>query len=290
MNSSLDINNNMIVYRTKFILPCGNVFYYVGKDMKDNKKYLGSGKLLPWFVKNSIYIQKITIERVECRYRLIDRENFWLKKLNCAENKQYLNIKGYSSGGSLIINTNKWKTSLLQSIPRRIESYKKTRANFSVDKKREISRNISIGVKKAKLRETDIEKKARKKKELLTKSMRTVEQRKRESYLKSQSSKLTAANRSAEEWVLYGKKVSEGVKRYKKSLSKEDKEKIIVSYRTTMYKKNGMYSYISVVRNMIPKKSSLEIFHFLKSQNIKTHHICVKKFIDFLNSYPNIGI
>ena len=280
----------MIIYRTKFVLPGGNIFYYVGKDVKNNKAYLGSGKLLPWFIKNSIYIQKITIEQVDSKDKLIERENFWLKKLNCSESKNYLNVKGYSSGGTVIINKDKWKTSLLLSIPKRIESYKKTRASFSINRKREISRNISIAVREAQLKQTELEKKVRKEKELLTKSRRTKEQRARESYLKSQATKLAAANRSPEEWVLYSEKVSKGVKRYKASLSTEDKEKTIMIYRETMYKKNGMYEFISIVRDMIPHRSSLEIFHFLKSQGIKTHHICVKGFIDFIEKYTKLFV
>lgn len=280
----------MVIYRTKFVLPSGDIFYYVGKDVKTDKAYLGSGKLLPWFIENSIYIQKITIEQVDSKDKLIERENFWLKKLNCSESRDYLNIKGYSSGGAVIINKDKWKTSLLLSLPKRIESYKKTRASFSINRKREISRNISIAVKEAQLKYTELEKKVRKEKELLTKSRRTKEQRARESYLKSQATKLVAANRSPEEWVLYGEKVSKGVKRYKASISTEDKERIIMIYRETMYKKNGMYDFISIVRDMIPHRSSLEIFHFLKSQGIKTHHICVKGFIDFIEKYTKLFI
>ena len=280
----------MIIYRTKFVLPNGKIFYYVGKDIKNNKKYLGSGKLLPWFIRNSIYTQKITIESVNSKNELIERENFWLKKLKCSISENYLNIQGYSSGGAIIINKDKWKTSLRMASPKRINSYKKTRACFSANKKLEISRNISNAVKYAISQQSNEEKKARKYRELLTKSKHTKEQRDHESYLKSQAAKSTSLNRTPEERITYCQKVSDGVRRYKASLSTEDKKNIIKLYRTTMYKKNGMYEYISTVCNMIPYKSSLEIFHFLKSQNIKTHHICVKRFIDFLKKYFIINI
>lgn len=180
--------------------------------------------------------------------------------------------------------------SIQRAIPVRIDSYKRTRSNFSEVRKKEISSNISIAVKKAKSLETDLQKKIRKDKELLTKSNRTFEQRERESLLKSQASKLVAANRSADEWVEYGRKVSEGVKRYKSLMTDQEKEKVVMVYRETMYRKNGMYNYITIVRDMIHHKSSLEIFHFLKSQGIKTHHVCVKGFIDFIEKYTKLYV
>lgn len=180
--------------------------------------------------------------------------------------------------------------SIQRAIPARIDSYKRTRSNFSEIRKAEISSNISIAVKKAKSLETDLQKKIRKDKEILTKSNRTLEQRERESLLKSQAAKLVAANRSADEWIEYGRKVSEGVKRYKSLMTDQEKEKVIMMYRETMYKKNGMYNYIAIVRDMMSDKSSLEIFHFLKARGIKTHHICVKGFIDFIEKYTKLFI
>jgi hypothetical protein len=198
---------------------------------------------------------------------------------------------------------NKWKVTISDplikekmlenirtAIPRRINSYKRTRSRFSTTKKAEISRNISIAVRKARSKETKLQRTMRKEKELLTKSNRTKEQREHESRLKSQSSRLAAANRTVDEWVEYGKKVSEGVKRYRASQTVEDKEKITMMYRETMYKKNGMYDYINTIRDMISCKSSLEIFHFLKARGIKTHHICVKGFIDFIEKYTKLII
>jgi hypothetical protein len=280
----------MIIYRTKFVLNTGDVFYYVGKDVKNNKSYIGSGKLLPWFIKNSIYIHKTIIGRASSTEELNTLENYWLQKLKCAEQYNYLNIKGYSSGGVIITNRDKWLISLRLSTPKRVEAYKKTRNNWNKEKKREVSHNISIGVKNAFAKVSPDIKYLRKQKEMHTKKQRTPEQKKHESYLKSQSSKRAAKDRASDihKQMDYSHRVSEGVKRWRNNLSADEITNITFKYKKTMYTKNGMLAYESQVREMIYKNTSIEIYHFLKSKNIKTHHICVKKFIDFLKEYSII--
>jgi hypothetical protein len=172
--------------------------------------------------------------------------------------------------------------------PKRVEAYKKTRNNWSKEKKQKVSHNISIGVKKAFINTPQHIKDLRKQKEMNTKEQRTQEQKKHESYLKSQSSKRVAKERASDtnKQAEYSQRVSEGVKKWRNSLSTNDNKNITFKYKKTMYTKNGMLSYEVQIREMIHKNTSIEIFHFLKSKNIKTHHICVKKFIDFLIDNP----
>lgn len=278
----------------------------------------------------SIIKSKDTLYTTSNRVDLIEAEKKFILENNAVTDKRYLNLTSGGEGGNTFITKTeeeirsimqkrsqtmamnphlimrriqKWRDtmamphvrekttcSIRRSQPKRIENYKKTRSGFSEAKKQEISENISRAVKESKLRETELEKRDRKQKELLTKSQRSLDQRMNESQLKSRSAKLVAANRTAEEWVEYGQKVSVGVKRYKSSLSKEEKEKTVMLYRETMYRKNGMYDYMDIIRDMLETKSSIEIFHFLKSKGIKTHHICVKGFIDFIRSYTKLSI
>lgn len=295
---------------------------YVGSGLVLNRYYKKYGK--------SIIKSKDILYETTDRKALIEAEKRFILESDAVNSKKFLNLTSGGDGGNTFAGktkeevqrimlkrqltldadpsimerrVTKWKATIsdplikekmLESIrvatPRRINSYSRTRSSFSTTKKAEISRNISIAVRKVKSKETELQRKMRKEKELLTKSNRTKEQREHESRLKSQSSKLVAANRSIDEWVEYGKKVSEGVKRYKSSLTLADKEKITMLYRETMYKKNGMYDYINTIRDMMSDKSSLEIFHFLKARGIKTHHICVKGFIDFIEKYTKLFI
>lgn len=74
---------------------------YIGSDSKDNPKYLGSGKLLQRAITKygKDKFIKETIEIVEDRNLLKEREEYWLRKLNCAESDDYYNIVSNYLGG-----------------------------------------------------------------------------------------------------------------------------------------------------------------------------------------------
>jgi hypothetical protein len=281
----------MVIYRTKFVLECGQVFYYVGKDMLNNKKYIGSGKLIPWFKNNSIYIQKTIIDRAKTKEELTRLENYWLQKLNCCKQYNYLNIKGYSSGGSTVTDKQKWLIALRLSIPKRIQSYKNTRKKWNIIKRNQVSANISKAVRQAIKAIPQQLKNGRKLKEMNTKNNRSKEQKIQESYLKSEASKRAAESRRVDpaKHAEYCQKVSNGVKSWYSTRSTEEIINTKFKYKKTMYSKNKMLDFEYTVREMIAdSKSSLDIYHFIKSKGINTHHICVKKYIDFLKMYSII--
>jgi hypothetical protein len=276
----------VIIYRTKFILKDNRIFYYVGKDAKNNKKYLGSGKLIPWFKQNSIYIQKIIIDTARTKNELTLKENYWLNQLDCCNSQNYLNITGYSSGGQIIKNYDKWKLSLKLAVPKRVESYKRACAKRTKEEKLILSKKLSEANKRyQKNMPVDI-RKARKIKELETKSKRTTPQRNHESRLKSTASKKTWEARKANnnDMKEYSEKVSCGVKRYKASETAELKLKRQYLYQQSMYRRTGLLDYRDTVLDLLNQnKDSYDIYRYMKENtSLHVYHVGIKKFIEFV--------
>jgi len=81
----------MIIYET-FNLVNGKK--YVGQDINNDPKYLGSGNLLRRAIKKygkeSFY--KVTIENCSSQKELDEREIFWIKKLDAVNSPEFYNI------------------------------------------------------------------------------------------------------------------------------------------------------------------------------------------------------
>lgn len=264
-------------------------------------------------------------------FELNEAEKFFIQIFNAATNKNYLNIAIGGEGGNtfagltsqqidtamqkreLFYKNNphileqrvekfkktfntpevrlRWKQNLMNSQPKKIEAYKKTYQDKTIEQKNIISKNISDAVKKYHLNVSEHIKQERKEKEMKTKSLRTSEQKSHESRLKSEASKKAAIIRSSdsEKKAEYSTKVSNGVKQWRSSQTVEEREKAALKYKLTCYTKNGMLQHELQVRDMLlNNKSSLEIFHFLQNAGVNTHHICVKGFIDFLKTEANL--
>jgi hypothetical protein len=73
----------------------------VGSDSKNNDKYLGSGKLLNRAIEKygRDYFVKEILETVDDNTLLKEREEFWLKELDCANSDKYYNIVPNYLGG-----------------------------------------------------------------------------------------------------------------------------------------------------------------------------------------------
>lgn len=282
------INTNMVVYRSKFVLLNNEVYYYVGKDKHNNKSYFGSGSLVPWFERHAIYKQKIIIDTADTFEEMGEKEEYWINRLGCVESKNYLNIKPGGSGGC-DYNYNKWKLSMIAATPKRVESYKKTVRNRSRHEQLLVSKNISRGVKRAFSKIPEEVHRERHQRSVETYKNKTMEEKEEISRKISIASKRVASERKRdpERDLEYRIKVSEGVSKYRSEReTDQQKEERKRKYRESMYSKNGMLAYVDQVISMIKEsKPSLEIYHYLKSQGIKTHHICVKGFLDFIQKY-----
>jgi hypothetical protein len=87
-----------VVYKTTNLI---NGKMYVGSDSKNNDKYLGSGKLLNRAIKKygREHFVKNILEVVDDTNLLKEREEFWLKELDCANSDKYYNIVPNYLGG-----------------------------------------------------------------------------------------------------------------------------------------------------------------------------------------------
>ena len=89
----------MIIYKTVNLL---NNKFYIGKDVKNNPNYLGSGLKLKRAIKK-YGIENFKKEIIECcdtRKKLNEREIFWIEKLNSQNPKIGYNISNGGDGGS----------------------------------------------------------------------------------------------------------------------------------------------------------------------------------------------
>lgn len=92
----------MIIYKTTNLL---NGKFYIGKDEKNNPKYLGSGKILKLAInKNGVEnFKKEILEECPTKKELNEREKYWITKLS-ATTLGY-NIAEGGTGGKTKFNT-----------------------------------------------------------------------------------------------------------------------------------------------------------------------------------------
>lgn len=104
----------MIIYKTTNIV---NGKIYIGQDLHNNKKYLGSGKILKTaLIKygKENFVKEI-LEECNNKEQLNEREKFWIEKFNSRNRKIGYNI---SSGGVYgdTITTNPNKNKIIEKI------------------------------------------------------------------------------------------------------------------------------------------------------------------------------
>lgn len=88
----------MIIYKTTNKID-GKI--YVGKDVKDNPTYLGSGFILKRAIKKygkENFLKEI-LERCHTIEQLDDREKYWIAKLNASDRKIGYNLTDGGTGG-----------------------------------------------------------------------------------------------------------------------------------------------------------------------------------------------
>jgi hypothetical protein len=93
----------MIIYKTTNTV---NNKFYIGKDVKNNPSYLGSGLLLNKAIEKygkSAFIKEV-IEQCDNPTVLAEREKYWIKKFNATDRKIGYNIAFGGLGGDTFTN------------------------------------------------------------------------------------------------------------------------------------------------------------------------------------------
>tara|TARA_R110000782_G_scaffold1071_2_gene3840 strand:- start:55 stop:771 length:717 start_codon:yes stop_codon:yes gene_type:complete len=90
----------MIVYITENLI---NGKKYIGKDSKNNSKYLGSGRMLIEAIKTygRENFKKTIIEYCSNDEDLSIRESFWIKEYNALKSNDFYNLVDFSAGWNL---------------------------------------------------------------------------------------------------------------------------------------------------------------------------------------------
>jgi group I intron endonuclease len=90
----------MVIYITENLI---NGKKYIGKDSKNDPKYIGSGQLLLKDIKKygKENFKKSIIEYCKDDEELSIRESFWIKKHNALQKDDYYNIVDFSAGWNL---------------------------------------------------------------------------------------------------------------------------------------------------------------------------------------------
>jgi hypothetical protein len=96
----------MVIYQTINII---NNKKYIGKDKNNNPKYLGSGTYLKKSIKKygKLHFKKEIIEYCIDENHLKEREEYWLKYYDVANNPLFYNATNFSSGNTNITNKHK---------------------------------------------------------------------------------------------------------------------------------------------------------------------------------------
>ena len=267
------------------------VRYYIGKCRTGDMSYMGSGKILMRYYKKygkNIIKHKEILFETDSEEELREAEIKYIRESNAVIDPAFLNIYTGGEGGIKLHAEayNNWLLKLRAARPQGIIKYKQTCSKRTDTQKILISSNISTAVKAAIAKIPTEIRIARHKKSVDTYVNRSAHQKLIEQQRKSAAAKRVAAERTTEQWIDYGLKVSAGVKNYRSKRTPDEKIKHIRAYRTTMYLKNGMLILRDTVCELIRQETpSIEIFKYIRSTGIHTHHNCVKLFIDFLKSY-----
>ncbi len=123
----------MIIYK---IINKVNNKIYIGKDLNNNPKYFGSGKLLKLAIKKygKENFEKIILEHCSSGKELCEKEIYWIKKLNSTNRNIGYNITFGGAGGDTFTN-NPNKNAIIEKL--RIKASGKT---HSIETKNKISK------------------------------------------------------------------------------------------------------------------------------------------------------
>jgi group I intron endonuclease len=104
----------MVIYKTTNLV---NGKFYIGKDVKNKKSYLGSGKVLKQAIQKygKDNFKKEILERCNTLEELDEREKYWIKELKAIENGYNLTEGG--TGGDTWTNNRKHVHPLVGRIP-----------------------------------------------------------------------------------------------------------------------------------------------------------------------------
>lgn len=93
----------MVVYQTTNLV---NGKKYIGRDMYNNPKYLGSGKLLNKAIDKygKENFKKIILQECKSIEELKQAEEYWINKFDAAKNDMFYNILDGSTGGDTLSN------------------------------------------------------------------------------------------------------------------------------------------------------------------------------------------
>lgn len=99
----------MVIYKTTNLI---NGKFYVGKDKKNNPKYLGSGELILKAIKKygKLNFKKEILEVCNDVKELAEKERFWIEKLDARNKKIAYNIGEGGDGGDNFSGHPKLKT------------------------------------------------------------------------------------------------------------------------------------------------------------------------------------
>ena len=119
----------MIIYKTTNLI---NGKIYVGKDIKNDPDYLGSGIVLKKSMKKygKVNFIKEVLETCFTRSELNEQEIFWIKKLRSTDKNIGYNISSGGDGGNIYINLpvetkNKIKYAVAQANTKRLKTFGK---------------------------------------------------------------------------------------------------------------------------------------------------------------------
>lgn len=136
----------MVVYMTTNLI---NGKKYIGRDSKNNPKYLGSGPALKKAVSKygELNFKKVILEVCKSKDHLIEREEYWLKYYDAANNPMFYNMNNFSTGGSLFSGRKHKKSSRQKMSESRMgERNHMWRRDFSDEHRKKISEG-NIGKK-----------------------------------------------------------------------------------------------------------------------------------------------
>lgn len=93
----------MVIYKT---INKVNNKIYIGKDLHNNSKYLGSGKLLKLAIKKygKENFEKTLLEKCNSEKELCEKEIYWINKLDSTNRKIGYNITFGGTGGDTFTN------------------------------------------------------------------------------------------------------------------------------------------------------------------------------------------